>query len=96
VTATEQRPTPYALAYVDALERELAEVEKSYADLAAGAVGKLSASLEARGMKRIDLADWSLDEDGARGGPIEALASGLVGLHFTGNVEALTETGEKD
>jgi photosystem II stability/assembly factor-like uncharacterized protein len=96
VTATEQRPTPYALAYVDALERELAEVEKSYADLAAGAVGKLSVSLEARGMKRIDLADWSVDEDGARGGPIEALASGLVGLHFTGNVEALTETGEKD
>jgi photosystem II stability/assembly factor-like uncharacterized protein len=96
VTATEQRPTPYALAYIDALERELAEVEKSYQDLANGDVRRLSAMLEARGMKRIDLADWSVDEDGARGGRIEALAEGMVGLHFTGDASELIETGEKD
>ena len=96
VTATENRPTPYALAYVDALERELAEVEASYASLIANDVSKLSASLEAKGMKRIDLATWSVDDDGARGGRIAALAEGMLGLRFTGDVGALTETGEKD
>ena len=97
VNGTEGRPTPYALAYVDALERELAEVEASYAALVANDVSKLSASLEAHGMKRIDLAAWSVDEDGPRGGRIEALAEGLVGLRFTGNAAALeAETGEKD
>ena len=96
VNGTEGRPTPYALAYVDALEKELAEVEASYAALVANDVSKLSASLETHGLKRIDLAAWSVDEDGARGGRIEALASGLLGLRFTGNIDALTETGEKD
>ena len=96
VTATEQRPTPYAMANVDALERELAEVEASYAALAKGDVAKLSATLEARGLEGIDLAAYELDEDGARGGPVSALARGMVGLHFTGEVGALTETGEKD
>ena len=86
-----------ALAYVDALEKELAEVEASYAALVANDVSKLSASLEAHGMKRIDLAAWRVDEDGPRGGHIEALAEGMVGLRFTGNAAALeTETGEKD
>ena len=76
------RPTTYALAYVDALEKELAEVEKAYADLVAGAVAKLSASLEAQGLKRIDVAAWSVAEERARGGRIEALASGMLGLRF--------------
>ena len=96
VTATEQRPTPYALAYIDALERELAEVEGQYAALAAGDVAKLSAALEAHGLEGIDLADYELDEDDARGGPVSALAAGLVGLHFTGKATDLMETGEKD
>ena len=96
VTATEQRPTPYAMAYIDALERELAEVEGQYAALAAGDVAKLSAALEAHGLEGIDLADYELDEDDARGGPVSALAAGLVGLHFTGKATDLMETGEKD
>ena len=96
VTATEQRPTPYAIAYVDVLERELAEVEASYAALAASEVAKLSAALKARGLEGIDLAAYELDENEARGGPVSALAAGLVGLHFTGDTSALMETGEKD
>ena len=84
------------MAYIDALERELAEVEGQYAALAAGDVAKLSSALEARGLEGINLADYELDEDEARGGPVSALAAGLVGLHFTGDTSALMETGEKD
>ena len=78
------------------LEARGGEVEASYAAMVAKEVSKLSAALETQGMKRIDLAAWSVDADGARGGRIEALASGLVGIRYTGDVDALTETGEKD
>lgn len=96
VTSTEQAPTPYQLARVDALERELKEVEDSFAALQAGDVKKLSAGLTALKLPAIDIASVKIEEDDARGGPISALARGMIGTHFFGNLGALIETGEKD
>ena len=96
VTSTEQRPTPYALARVDALERELAEVEASYQALATGPVKALSANLVRAGLKPIDLTQVAYDEGEERGGPLKALGAGLVGTRFVGDLGALVVTGEKD
>jgi photosystem II stability/assembly factor-like uncharacterized protein len=86
ITFTEERPTPYHLARVDALERELKEVEDAFAKLTAQQVAGLP----------FDLSEVRVAESAARGGPIEALANGLVGLRFTGSFDALAARGERD
>ena len=96
VTSTEAAPTNYALARVDALERELKEVEDGFATLKAGEGAKLSAMLVKVGQKPIDLASIDADADDSRGGPAAALARGLVGTRFVGDISAIAATGEKD
>ncbi|MFD1611972.1 sialidase [Sphingomonas tabacisoli] len=96
VTSTEQRPTPYALARVDALEKELGEVESAWASLSGDAVKKLNVTAEAIGLEPVDLTEVEADEEDARGGRVEALARGLVGTRFVGNMGALMEQGEKE
>lgn len=96
VTSTEQAPTSYAIARIDALERELVEVETAWAKLAGEAMKKLNTTAQANGIEPVDLAKIEVDEDMARGGPVEALAEGLVGLRYIGNLGALVEQGERD
>lgn len=92
----EGAPTSYQLARMDALERELKEVEDGYAALKAGPAAQLSAMLVGAGRKPLDLAAVMPPDDGAHGGPVAALARGMVGLRFMGDLGAITETGEKD
>ncbi len=96
VTSTEAAPTPYAIARIDSLERELKEVEDSFAALKAGDGAKLSAALVARGSPALDFAAVAVEDDESRGGPASALAKGLLGTRFTGSLGAIVEVGEKD
>lgn len=96
VTSTEAAPTPYALARIDALERELKEVEDAFAALKAGDGARVSAALVAAGGAPLDLAAVQLRQDGSRGGRATALSRGLVGTRFMGTASALLRTSKKD
>lgn len=89
ITATEARPTSYALARVDALEKELAEVETGFAALKAGDAAALNIALQADGLAPIDLAAVQPRADEARGGPAAAVGSFMVGTRYTGAMSAL-------
>ena len=94
ITSTDGRPTNYALARVDALEKELAEVEAGYAALKAEQATALNKALQADGVAPIDLAAVKPRPDDARGGPAGALGSNLIGTRYTGKMSAL-RTGKK-
>jgi hypothetical protein len=97
VTSVEDRPTAYQLARIDALDRELTEVEAQWAALQAGDVAAFNASLKAASLPPLTIAQLGFNPDAlARGGPVSALVEGLVGTHFYGNAASLVETGEKD
>lgn len=95
VTSTEERPTSYAIARVDALEKELAEVEAEWAALKGSELQKLQTAARANGLEPVDLAAIELPEE-TGGGDIDALAEGLVGLRFVGDLSKFGVRGEKD
>ena len=85
------------MARIDALDRELKEVEAQWAAMQAGDVANFNARLRAANLPPLKTAEIDLDpDDVARGGRLSALARGLVGTHFYGDVGSLRETGEKD
>lgn len=96
ITGTEGRPPAYVMARVDALEKELAEVEAAFAALKSGPAAALNTALLRAGGTPIDLAAATWEEDEARGGPAAALARGLVGTRYQGSFGSLVEVGEKD
>jgi hypothetical protein len=97
INSVEDRPTAYQMARVDALDRELKDVEKQWAELQAGDVAAFNAKLKAANLPPLTIAEFKFDPDDlARGGRVSALVRGLVGTHFYGDSKALTETGEKD
>ncbi|MGZ8370561.1 MAG: hypothetical protein ACXWVH_05850, partial [Caulobacteraceae bacterium] len=96
IAGTEDAPTNYQLARVDALERELKEVEDDFAKLTATQVAAMNTVLAARKLAALDLSEVVVDEEEARGGPAAALAAGLVGLRYTGSFESLEQRGERD
>jgi photosystem II stability/assembly factor-like uncharacterized protein len=97
INSVEDRPTDYQMGRIDALDRELKDVEAEWAALQAGDLAGLNAKLKAANLPPLTIAEVRFDpETQPRGGPISALASGLVGTHFYGNVSTLETTGEKD
>jgi hypothetical protein len=85
------------MARIDALDRELKEVETQWAALQAGDVASFNARLRAANLPPLKIAEVRFDPDDLpRGGRISALARGLVGTHFYGNLADLKQTGEKD
>jgi photosystem II stability/assembly factor-like uncharacterized protein len=97
VTSTEQRPTNYELARIDALDRELKDVEAQWAALQSGDVAAFNAKLKAVNLPPLTIAEVTFDPDDlARGGRLSALARGLVGTHFYGDVSTLEQKAEKD
>jgi hypothetical protein len=97
ITGVEDRPTAYQMARIDALDRELKDVESQWAALQAGDVAGFNAKLKAANLPPLTIAEVTFDPDDlARGGPVAALARGLVGTHFYGDAASLQETGEKD
>ena len=96
ITATEARPTSYALARVDALEKELAEVESGFAALKAGDAAALNLALQADGVPAIDLAAVLPRADDARGGPAAAVGSFMLGTRYTGSMSALRTSRKRN
>jgi hypothetical protein len=99
INSVEDRPTAYQMARVDALDRELTEVEKQWAAMQAGDVAGFNAKLRAANLPPFKTATIDLDPDNvARGGRLSVLARGLVGTRFYGNADALQaeERGDKD
>jgi hypothetical protein len=97
INSVEDRPTAYQLARIDALDRELRDVESQWAAMQAGDVAAFNAKLRAANLPPLTIAAIDFDPDDlARGGRASALARGLVGTHFYGNAAALQETSERD
>ena len=96
IMATEARPTRYALERVDVLARELEQIEADFGRLAAGELAKFNEQLKSRGQQPIEVASVVAEDDGARGGSIEALARGLVGLRYTGAFATTSARVERD
>lgn len=97
INSVEDRPTPYQLARIDALDRELKEVENQWAALQAADVAALSARLKAANLPPLTIAHLGLAPDSiARGGRAAVLARDLVGTHFYGEANAFQESREKD
>jgi len=97
INSVEDRPSAHQMARIDALDRELKEVETQWAALQAGDVASFNARLRAANLPPLKIAEVRFDPDDLpRGGRISALARGLVGTHFYGNLADLKQTGEKD
>lgn len=97
INSVEDRPTNYQMARIDALDRELKDVEAQWAALQAGDLAALNALLKAASMKPLMVAKVEFDSRSLpAGGRAAALARGLVGTHFYGQASALVTTGEKD
>jgi photosystem II stability/assembly factor-like uncharacterized protein len=97
INSVEDRPTAYQIARIDALDRELKDVEGQWAALQAGDVAAFNARLKAANLPPLTIAEVNFDPDDlARGGRASALARGLVGTRFYGDVRTLEEAGEKD
>lgn len=94
INSVEDRPTAYQLARIDALDRQLRDVEAQWAALQAGDIAAFNAMLKAANLPPLRMADLVVDP--ARGGRASALARGLIGTRFYGDFGALAETGEKD
>jgi photosystem II stability/assembly factor-like uncharacterized protein len=97
INSVEDRPTNYQIARIDALDRELKDVEAQWAALEAGDLAAFNAKLKAANLPPLTVAEVTFDpDDQPRGGRASALARGLVGMRFYGNATALQETGDKD
>jgi hypothetical protein len=81
IMSVESRPTPYQLARIDALERELRDVENSFSVLERGKLATLNAQLKSKGIEQISLISPIVPENGG-GGAARGIARGLVGLRL--------------
>jgi photosystem II stability/assembly factor-like uncharacterized protein len=83
IMSTENRPTSYQLARVDALEHELRDVETEFGALSKGELATVNGQLKAKGLEEIAVLEPALEPAGG-GGDIRAVAEHLVGLHMFG------------
>jgi hypothetical protein len=91
IMSVEDKPTPYQMARVDALERELKDVEGAYGALAAGKLVSANAQLKAKGLEEITVHELPMGADGGGGGSATQLTAHLVGLHLFDANEAREE-----
>jgi photosystem II stability/assembly factor-like uncharacterized protein len=97
VNSVEDRPTSYEMARIDALDRELKDVEGEWAAFQSAELPGFNAKLKAASLPPVTIAEVRFDPDElARGGPAASLASGLVGTHFYGSFATPEAKGERD
>jgi photosystem II stability/assembly factor-like uncharacterized protein len=97
ITSAENRPTDYQIGRIEALDRELKDVEAQWAAFEAGDLAAFNAKLRAASMPSLTVVkvEFDLDEQ-PRGGRISALVHGIVGSRFYGDARSLEKTDEKD
>ncbi|WP_017668385.1 hypothetical protein [Sandarakinorhabdus sp. AAP62] len=88
IISTEGRPPAYAIARVDALEKELKEVEDAFAALKATKAAALNSALKLVGITPLSLASVEVDM-APTGGQLTALGRGLVGARYFGDFRNL-------
>jgi hypothetical protein len=97
INSVEDRPTAYQLARIDALDRELKDVEARWAAFQSADVASFNAKLRAANLPPLTIAEVKFDPDDlARGGRVSALVRGLVGTHFYGNLGSTGDKAERD
>jgi photosystem II stability/assembly factor-like uncharacterized protein len=97
ITSVEDRPTAYQLARIDALDRELKDVEARWAAFQSADVAAFNAKLRAANLPPLTIAEVEFDpKDLARGGRVSALVRGLAGTHLYGDLGAVEEKAERD
>jgi photosystem II stability/assembly factor-like uncharacterized protein len=97
ITSNEGRPPAYLLQRIDSLDRELKDVEASFEAFKARNLASFNASLQQANLPPITVAEIELGPDDLPdGGRLSALANGLVGLRFYGDISRLEEQGERD
>jgi photosystem II stability/assembly factor-like uncharacterized protein len=95
IMASEGAPAPYIVARVDALDRELGDVEKSFAALTASDLPKVNDELRAKALPPLTVATIVPEAAPVRGGRIEALFAGMIGSRYRGRIAA-PERAESD
>ena len=97
VNSVEDRPTSYEMARIDALDRELKDVEAEWAAFQSSELNGFNAKLKAASLPPVTIAEVRFDPaELARGGPAASLAAGLVGTHFYGSFATREPKGERD
>jgi len=98
ILSTEDKPTPYQLARLDTLERELTDVERDFTSLQATELADANAGLKAKGLPPIAVQEPAAAPSTGGGGATKQVVEGLVGLRFFGNMsaQASREENERD
>ncbi|MFL6689991.1 MAG: WD40/YVTN/BNR-like repeat-containing protein [Alphaproteobacteria bacterium] len=94
ILSTEDSPTPYQMARVDALERELTDVEGSFATLTTMQLADVNRGLKAKNLPEITVHASQPDQPQGGGRPPKEIAKHLVGLRYFG--QSLAVGGERD
>ncbi|WP_445144940.1 WD40/YVTN/BNR-like repeat-containing protein [Dyella sp. Tek66A03] len=79
IMSYEGKPSDYQLASIDALKRELGDVQKAFADFTANDLSKTNAALGAKHLKQITVPETMPEEEGAAGGGKAALEAAMRG-----------------
>ena len=82
IMSVEDRPTPYQMERLNVLERELKDVEDSFAGLQAGELAKVNAALKAKGLEEIVVPPDAVSPPGGGPAPGKGLFDGVVGTRI--------------
>jgi len=93
IISVEDKPTPYQMARVDALERELKDVEGEFAALEKGELAAVNSHLKEKNLNQIALVDLPRPPGG--GGVPEKAFDSMVGLHLLDATALQTDTDEE-
>jgi hypothetical protein len=97
INSVEDRPTNYQMARIDALDRELKDVETAWATFQSEDLARFNVMLKGANLPPLTVAEVAFDpKSQPRGGRAAALARGLIGAQFHGETNVLVEQDEKD
>ena len=80
IMSLEGRPTDYQLTYLDALTRELGDVQKAFTTFQDGPLAKTNAELKSHQLKQIVVPANIPEQDGESGGGKEGLEALMRGM----------------
>jgi hypothetical protein len=96
IMSVEDRPTAYQLERLDVLERELKDVEDSFAAFQSGELAKLNAGLKAKGLEEIVVPADAAAPPGGGPAPGKGLFDGVVGTRVYSAPQAAVPKRERE